>query len=477
MLKRAIFKVEVFLVKRNALIIGNREYSYYSELNSCVNDVDAMRSDFETLSFENVVPRKNLSIVDMRRAFDDFSADYECDSLNVIYFSGHGHNVKGKDCIIAIDANDSNVETHSIKICDIIEKYSSVHSYLVLIIDACRNFDRNSKNNSKNFSGISIHKDVLIAYSTQIGEVAFCGEGKNLSPFTKAIHSNILKTNLTINSLFQTVREQLNNDKYVQMSCEISTMTRDIPLTYEYVNKSDEDIYNFIMNHSSYSSHDSAFLKACIKATEVFDKGYLDIMCSWQKVENKQRSEWKSGPIYFPEEEYKSNEFKRLTEMSAIKCVEHRFYYKDDEIRIGEIPSLPKSLSEKMPKNGSELKVSLEVSAERKNTKIKIIIDSNLPIGFTLLVSFPNGKSTHNHHTPITGKNTIIEMDEINVGLKDDSFVINISSCSILANDPLIPIVGEQGRNLTGNIKFSSIWGKQVKFEKTLVLNPDVCHP
>ena len=446
-------------MKRNALIIGNSNYLYFKEIRSCVHDADVMVSDFKDLLFNKVIPYKNLDASAMRDALDDFLANYECDSLNVIYFSGHGFNISGDDYIVGTTANTSNPELNSISIRSIIEKYAGVHAYVILIVDACRVFDDDV---AQNFCGTNMQKDVLIAYSTQIGKKAFGASGKNLSPFTGAIHANILKTNLTINSLFQTVRGKLNNDKYVQMSCEISTMTQDIPLTYDYVDKTDKDIYDFIMNSQNGSS-----LEAAIKASELFNRGYLDIMYSFQKVQSKQLFEWKC-PMYFSEAQSKSLEFKNLTEMSSVKCIDHRFHYKDKEIRIGEIPLLPSSFSYQKPLIA--LVVSIRISARRNNGKIEIIIRSNLPVGFTLIVTFPN-KSTFSRFVPVTGKDTIIDMDEIDIGVVNDSFVIDISSVSILDSCDLIPIVGTHGRNLTGNfIEFSSIWGNQVQFQKNVVL-------
>jgi hypothetical protein len=446
-------------MKRNALIIGNSDYYYLQPIRSCVYDADAMEGDFNTLSFNKVKCYKNLNISAMQDALDDFSANYECDSLNVIYFSGHGSNINGEDYIVAINANTLNLELNFISIRSIIDKYAGIHAYVILIVDACRAFDCDAP---QNFRGTNMQKDVMISYSTQIGEVAFGAAGKNLSPFTSAIHSNILKTNLTINSLFQIVRGQLNNDKYVQMSCEVSTMTIDIPLTYDFVSETDEDIYNFVMDTKNGSPLDAA-----IKASELFNKGYIDIMYSFQKVQSKQLFEWKC-PEYFIEAESKCLEFHKLTEMNDVKCVDHRFYYKNKEIRIGEIPLLPSSLSYQKPLK--VIDVHIKVSARKNNDKIEIIIRSNLPLRFMLLVTFPN-KSILSRFVPIEGKDTIIDIDEIDIGVVNDSFLIDISSVSILENSDLISVVGKHGRNLSGNfIEFSRIWGNQVKFQKNIVL-------
>lgn len=446
-------------MNRNALIIGNSNYFYLRPIKSCVYDADAMESDFSMLSFNKLKCYKNLDFKGMQDALDAFSENYECDSLNVIYFSGHGFNINGEDYIVSINASTSNLESNSISIRSIINKYMGVHAYVILIIDACRTFDKDSP---QNFCGTNMPKDVMIAYSTQIGKVAFGATRKNLSPFTNAIHSNILKTNLTISSLFQIVRGQLNNDKYGQMSCEVSTMTLDIPLTYDFVDKTDEDIYNFVMDKKNGSPLDAA-----IKASDLFNKGYLDIMYSFQKVQSKQLFEWKC-PEYFIEAESKCLEFLKLVEMTDVKCMDHRFYYKNKEIRLGELPLLPSSLSYQKPL--SEFDVHIKVSASKCKDKIKVVIRSNLPLEFMLIVTFPN-KSLNSRFVPIQGRDTIIEMNESDIGIVNDSFLINISSVSILENCDLIPVVGKHGRNLYGNfIEFSRIWGNQVKFQKNIVL-------
>lgn len=447
-------------MKRKALIIGNSEYVNFRKIKSCINDANAMESDFNTLLFNHVVCYRNLTGANIEKAIDDFSNNYECDSLNVIYFSGHGNNINGQDYIIGTNATLDEPHKNSVSIQRILNKYSGMKSYLLIIIDACRVFEGTSNNN---FNGISMQKDVMIAYSTQIGKEAFGAGGKNLSPFTEAIHNNILKANLTMSNLFQLVRGQLNNDKYVQMSCEISTMTVDMPLTYEFVDKTDINIREFIMD-----VRNGTCLEAAIKATKLFDRGYLDVMYSFHKVGNKQLFEWKC-PMYFTEAECKSMEFRQLTEMSNVIKQNHRFYYKNEEIRIGEVPLLPSSLAYQEPI--TPLSVKLKISAKRDNGKIEIKVCTNLPKGFVLIVSFPNSKIRGSQFLKIDGIDTVVKYDENEICVKDNEFLMQLSSVSISENSELIPVVGKNGRNLMGKyIEFSNLFGNQVQFFQTILI-------
>jgi hypothetical protein len=419
-----------------------------------------MKADFESLRFNKIVCEKNLIVSRMHQIIEDFTSNYECDSLNVIYFSGHGFNFKGNDYIMAIDTIKSNSENYSISIQSIVEKYSGMHAYLILIIDACRTFD----GEKQSFRGVNMPKDVMIAYSSQIGKESFGTGPRGLSPFTKAIHSNILKANLSINSLFQIVRQQLSNDKYVQMSCEVSTMTQDIALTYSFVSYDDKEIYNFVKD-----SNNGTVLEAAIKASELYNLGYLDIMYAFDKVTCQHLHEY-GFPEFLTEDEYKTLDFEELTKMVNIKYDNYRFYYKDKEIRLGEIPLMPMSLDCKKPIDA--LKVRINVKAERYygTGKIKIKIHSNLPSGFDLLVSFPN-ESTYSHTIQVTYPDTFFEVDENGIGLINDKFIIKISSVSILGKSNLIPILGKQGRNLDGKyVVYSEVNGKQIQFSGCIKL-------
>lgn len=216
----------------------------------------------------------------MKEAIDRFSENYECDSLNVIYFSGHGFNYNGIDYITGTNAKiESEHLYNALSLKYILSRYQGLHAYVVLIIDACRSFEGELK---QSFLGIEMPKDTLIAYATQIGQEAFAGKKYNLSPFSKAIHNNILRSDLTFNEVFQFVRGDLANDKYVQVSCEVSTLTEEIPITCAYVSASDEEIYNFLMD-----TNNGTYMEAALKACDLYNRSYLDVLYSFSKVSYK----------------------------------------------------------------------------------------------------------------------------------------------------------------------------------------------
>ncbi len=380
-------------MNRNVLIIGNSNYYNLKKIKSCVFDANIIEKDFELLCFHKIKMITDVNFNDMKKAIDDFSSKYECDSLNVIYFSGHGFNCNVQDYITGTDSAINNyVIINAISLKYIIERNNSAHAYVVLILDACRDFKNKSQ---KPFVEIEIQKDVLIAYATQIGKEAYGTNKRNLSPFTKAIHNNILKSNLSFNNLFQYLRGQLDNDKYVQMSCEISTLTQTIPLTCEYIDSTDEEIYSFLMDKNN-----GTYMEAMMKAIDFFNKSFLDILYSFAKVNYKSGYKKYPLPLLF-EEQQKTFDFKNLPEQLHIEYKDYRWFYKEKEIRIGDLPTLPHSMAYQKPI--TPINVKLKISATQDNERIKIIFDTNLPCGFILLVRFPL-KETHSEYITINNK-------------------------------------------------------------------------
>lgn len=431
-------------------------------MTSCFYDSLAMVRDFRDLRFHKVRHYENCDYSNLKQAIDDFSQGYECDSLNVIYFSGHGFNINGTDYIAATNSNiiDSKVE-NAISLKYILDQFKGLHSYVVLILDACRTFQNND---ILPFMGLELPKDVLIAYATQIGKEAFGVSGRGLSPFTNSIHNNILRSELSFNNVFQSVRGQLNNDKYVQMSCEISTLTEVIPLTYPYVDFSDEVIYEFLMNRNN-----GTFMEAMMTACDLFDRSFLDLSYAFAKVSYKKLYMMDVAAPLLSEAEQKNFDYDGLPRFGA-EFKNYRWYFREKEIRIGDLPRLPHSMSYQRPLE--PLIVSIRLTAKREDDFVIINFRTNLPVGFVLMVSFPV-KSAYSRLIEITGKNTIyrIHHSEIDIG-HDNSFLVSISSARINNTNPTAASVGENGRNLVGElVEFSSIIGNVIRYEKRITLD------
>ncbi len=141
--------------KRVALVIGNAKYFTdpgLAPLPSDEKDARDMANALTKFGF-NVMWRKDLSYQEMHKALAEFSSKLEKDSIGLIYYSGHGSQVHGKQYLIPVDADLSkmkrevnpksiddgllsasliNINTH------VLARIENKASLTMLIMDACR---------------------------------------------------------------------------------------------------------------------------------------------------------------------------------------------------------------------------------------------------------------------------------------------------------------------------------------------------
>src|ERR1700693_2689686 len=90
--------------KRVALVIGNATYRNVPSLANPLNDAAEVAALFKSAGFSTVEFRRDLGIVDMRRAISDFAEAATDVDIAVVYFAGHGMEADGANYIIPIDA-------------------------------------------------------------------------------------------------------------------------------------------------------------------------------------------------------------------------------------------------------------------------------------------------------------------------------------------------------------------------------------
>src|SRR5215510_6273516 len=103
--------------KRVALIIGNGAYEKVGRLPNPTSDAKGMEGLFRAAGFTVVLARQDLSVIAMRRALRDFSAEVRDADIAVVYYAGHGIEVNGINYLIPVDAvleRDVDVEDETI---------------------------------------------------------------------------------------------------------------------------------------------------------------------------------------------------------------------------------------------------------------------------------------------------------------------------------------------------------------------------
>jgi uncharacterized caspase-like protein len=150
----------------------------------------------------------------MRNAITNFGdrlADYD---VGLVYYSGHGVEVSGRNFLIPITTtliSEDDVADRAVDASLIVEKLSLAKKRVnILILDACRDNPLRSRTRSSStgLTGINAPAGTLVAFSTAPGKVAEDGTGRN-SPYTKRLIENMLKPNIPVEKVFKETRESV----------------------------------------------------------------------------------------------------------------------------------------------------------------------------------------------------------------------------------------------------------------------------
>src|SRR5215470_312039 len=192
--------------KRVALVIGNGAYQEAGTLNNPVNDAADMAKALTQMGFDAV-----LGLDLDRRGFDEklraFSRSLDDADAAVLFYAGHGLQVSGRNYLVPVDArlkSERDLDFESIGLDFILRQMESGREGKtnIVFLDACRdnplarNLARSMGTRSASVGrGLAeVHTGVgtFIAYSTQPGNVALDGKGRN-SPFAAALVRRVLE--------------------------------------------------------------------------------------------------------------------------------------------------------------------------------------------------------------------------------------------------------------------------------------------
>jgi hypothetical protein len=199
--------------KRVALVIGNSAYKT-APLANPVNDARAMADKLRALGFE-VHAYENLTQKEMNRATTRFGESLSSGSVGLLFYAGHGMQVKGRNFLIPIDAEirtEASVRNEAVDAEQVMDQMDAAKTALnIVILDACRNnpFERRFRSTGGGSSGglasMDAPKGTLIAYATGPGKVASDGDGAN-GLYTSEILKVIEEPGLRIEDVFKRVR-------------------------------------------------------------------------------------------------------------------------------------------------------------------------------------------------------------------------------------------------------------------------------
>lgn len=216
--------------QRVALVIGNGAYPGVAALKNPVNDALDIAARLKTFGFR-VTVKTNVALKDMLRTLTAFGEGIRPGSEVVVYYAGHGMQVRGRNYLIPIDAeirSENAVSSEGVDVEQVLDKLAPARLSLV-ILDACRNnpFEQRFRGGGQGLASINAPAGTLIAYSTAPGRVASDGDGRN-GLYTQELLAAMNAPGTKVEDVFKRVRANVvRRSADAQVPWESSSLTGD----------------------------------------------------------------------------------------------------------------------------------------------------------------------------------------------------------------------------------------------------------
>jgi uncharacterized caspase-like protein len=208
--------------KRVALVVGNSNYAQVGTLANPANDANDIASALKAAGFEVI-----LGIDVDKREFDtkvrNFADLLEDADAAIFFYAGHGLQVAGRNFLLPVDARvqtERDLDFDAVNLDFVLKQMElgRADKTNIVFLDACRDnpFTRNlarsmgtrSASIGKGLAQVDTGVGTFIAYSTQPGNVALDGTGRN-SPFTAALSKRVREPDRNLTSVMIEVRKDV----------------------------------------------------------------------------------------------------------------------------------------------------------------------------------------------------------------------------------------------------------------------------
>jgi hypothetical protein len=196
--------------RRFALVIGNSTYSTLPRLPNAINDARVITQSLRSAGFQ-VSTHENLDLAGMQNAIRVFGEKLGKSDVGLVYYAGHGVQVKGKNYLIPVKENikkSFEVPSSAVDVDLVLATLENIKNDLnIVVLDACRSsFPGEARGTNRGLATIEAAKGTFIAFATAPGKEALDGSGSN-SPYTKHLAKLIGKKGLPLEQVFKEVRK------------------------------------------------------------------------------------------------------------------------------------------------------------------------------------------------------------------------------------------------------------------------------
>jgi hypothetical protein len=209
--------------KRVALVVGNAAYTNANALANPGNDASDMGAAMREMGIEVI-----LGLDLDKRAFDakvrDFSRALAGGAdTGIFFYAGHGLQVAGRNYLVPVDAqlaNERDLDFEAVSLDFVLRQMELEREGKtnIVFLDACRdnplarNLARSMGTRSasigRGLAQVQTGVGTFIAYSTQPGNVALDGQGRN-SPFTAALAKGVKAPGRNLTAIMIDVRREV----------------------------------------------------------------------------------------------------------------------------------------------------------------------------------------------------------------------------------------------------------------------------
>ena len=208
--------------ERLALVIGNAAYRT-DPLDNPINDARLIASSLQRAGF-HVILHENLDRTALLGALREFGSRLNESTIAVLYYAGHGLQLRDRNYLIPVDAeirSEDEIPISGIDLGFILGRMSAARSRInIVILDACRNnpFAGKTVAAPRGLAQMDAPVGTLLAFATAPGKLAAdSGTGNRAnSLYALYLSKHLLTPGLPVEIVFKRVREGVVKDTQQQ---------------------------------------------------------------------------------------------------------------------------------------------------------------------------------------------------------------------------------------------------------------------
>jgi formylglycine-generating enzyme required for sulfatase activity len=206
--------------KRVALVIGNSKYQHEPALANPSNDAREVAAALRAIRFDDVEVLLDADLIAMQSALSRLARKADDADLALIYYSGHGIEVDGRNYLIPTsaklaDAADVDFETVPMEL--VMSAADRAAKAKLVVLDACRNnpfasrmIQRAGRRTvGRGLAPVATATGTLVAYAARAGTTADDGSPGATSPFTSAFLKFASEPRLEVRLMLGKVRDEV----------------------------------------------------------------------------------------------------------------------------------------------------------------------------------------------------------------------------------------------------------------------------